>query len=69
VRFHVPQPSAHTLRKAHFWLLILWLVMVPVAIATGLLESVAFVAAASIYANAAAHWAAWQGSRAEEEAE
>ena len=69
MRFAVPQPSAHTLRKAHLFLLVAWLAMVPIAIVAGLLESVAFVAAASIYANAVGHWAAWQGSRAEEEAE
>lgn len=69
MRFTCQQPSAHTMRKAHLTLLIAWLLMVPVAIVAGLLTSVAFVAAASIYANAAAHWAAWQGSRAEEEAE
>jgi hypothetical protein len=69
MRFAIPQPTAHALRRAHFWLLLLWLAMVPIALVFGLLESVAFVAAASIYANAAAHWAAWQGSRAEEESE
>lgn len=68
MRLACPQPSAHTLRKAHFWLLVLWLAMVPVSVLTGLLSMVEFIAATSIYANAAAHWAAWQGSRAEEEA-
>lgn len=36
-----------------------WLGMVPVAIWLGWLESVAFVSACSIYANAASHLAAW----------
>lgn len=65
----MPHPSAAALRKAHLALLIVWLLMVPISIVTGLLSSVEFVAAASIYANAVGHWAAWQGSRAEEEAE
>jgi hypothetical protein len=43
--------------------------MVPVSIVTGWLYSVAFVAACSIYANAVGHGAAWQASRAEQQAE
>lgn len=63
------QPSAHALRQTHLVLLGVWLVMLPVSIVTGWILSVAFVSACSIYANAVGHWAAWQGSRAEEEAE
>ena len=36
-----------------------WLAMVPVAFWFGWLESVVFVSACSIYANAASHLAAW----------
>lgn len=61
-------PSARSLRRLHAYLTVLWLTMVPITIALGWIESVAFVAATSIYANAAAHAAAWQGSRAEQEA-
>lgn len=62
-------PSARSLRAAHAVAAVGWLVMVPVAIVTGWLYSVAFVAACSIYANAVGHAAAWQASRAEQEAE
>ncbi len=54
------------LRHFHAALTVLWFVMVPVAIATGWIGSIAFIAACSIYANAAAHFGAWQGARAEE---
>lgn len=69
MRLSTPAPSAHTLRKTHLVLLICWLLMVPVSVVFGLLSSVEFIAAASIYANSVGHWSAWQGSRAEEEAE
>ena len=62
-------PTAEALRRAHAIATVAWLVMVPVAILTGWLYSVAFVSACSIYANAVGHAAAWQGSRAEQEAQ
>jgi len=34
--------------------------MVPLAIVTGWIESLVFISAASIYANAASHLAAWR---------
>lgn len=43
-----------------------WAVMVPVALITGWIYSIAFVSAISIYANVASHFSAWQASRAEE---
>lgn len=67
-RLRDPQwPSARALRAAHAVATVAWLLMVPITLVTGWIESVAFVAGASIYANAAAHAAAWQGSRAEQE--
>ncbi len=62
-------PSARSLRCAHALATIAWLLMVPAAIVTGWLYSVAFVAGCSIYANAVGHASAWQASRAEQEAE
>jgi hypothetical protein len=59
--------KANGLRHTHAILTILWFAMVPIALATGWLYSIAFVAACSIYANAAAHFGAWQASRAETE--
>jgi len=52
-------------RRLHFALTIAWMVLIPVAIATGWVYSIVFVSAISLYANVAAHFAAWQGARAE----
>lgn len=48
------------IRRANLGLAVAWLVMVPVAVVTGWLYSIAFISAASIYANAAGHLAAWR---------
>lgn len=58
--------GARTLRHVHAVLMVSWFVMVPVAIATGWIVSIAFISACSIYANAVGHFSAWQASRAEE---
>lgn len=57
------------LKHAHAVLTVLWLLVVPLSIATGWLWSIAFISACSIYANAAGHAAAWQASRGEEKTE
>lgn len=59
--------KANGLRHLHAALTVLWLSMVPTAVITGWLWSIAFVSACSIYANAAAHAGAWQAARAETE--
>lgn len=51
---------AVTWRRANLYLAIAWAVMVPVALATGWVYSVAFVSLASLYANAATHIAGWR---------
>lgn len=57
--------SAHKLRCFHFAAMIVWALL---AIPTVLLwpESILWVAFMSLYANFVGHFAAWQGSRAEE---
>jgi hypothetical protein len=57
--------SPRAMQAMHGWLVVAWAVMIPVALVTGWLYSVAFVAACSIYANAGAHFGAWQAVRAE----
>lgn len=57
------------LRRGHAVLTVAWLVMVPVALMTGWIESLIFVSACSIYANAVGHFSAWQAGRAEESVE
>lgn len=54
-------------RHTHHWwraidlaLFVAWLAMIPIAIITDWIYSIAFIAACSIYANAASHLAAWR---------
>jgi ABC-type Mn2+/Zn2+ transport system permease subunit len=56
---------ADRLKHTHLVLTIAWLAMVPISLITGWISSIVFIAACSIYANAASHASAWQASRAE----
>lgn len=47
-------------RQANLLLTVVWTAMIPVAITTGWIYSVAFISVASIYANLASHLAAWR---------
>jgi hypothetical protein len=49
-----------TWRVANLVGFILWLLVVPVALLAGWYHSLPFIAAASIYANAVSHLAAWR---------
>jgi hypothetical protein len=53
------------MRRVNGWLTILWIVMIPVSIVTGLLSSVSYVAALSLWALVSGHWSAWQAARVE----
>jgi hypothetical protein len=53
------------LRRLHLVLILLWLAMIAPAILWWS-NSVPFLVAVSLYANLAAHFSAWQGTRAEE---
>lgn len=53
------------MRRLNGWLTLAWLAMIPVAIATGWIYSIAFISAISIYANVSGHMAAWQAARVE----
>jgi hypothetical protein len=54
------------LREFHGWTTIFWILMIPVSLLTGWINSVTYVAALSVWALVASHWAAWQASRVEE---
>ncbi len=58
--------NAAAWKNIHLGLLFVWAAAIPGAFVFGWWESVPFVAMASIYANMATHWSAWQSSRAEE---
>lgn len=62
-----PRPGAAALCRLHLALTITWALL---AIPTLLWwrESILWVAFMSLYANVAAHWSAFQGTRAEREA-
>jgi len=55
------------MQKVNGWLTIVWVIMIPVAIVTGWIKSVEFVAALSLWALVAGHWSAWQAARVEVE--
>ena len=52
--------------KVHQALLGVWAAAIPACFLFGWWESVAFVSFASIYANMATHWSAYQGAHAEQ---
>ena len=53
------------MRRVNGWFTIFWIVMIPVSIAMGLLSSVAYVSALSLWALVSGHWSAWQAARVE----
>jgi hypothetical protein len=62
-------PRQKKMTKIQMWihlaLSVLWAAMIPIAIFTGWIESIVFVAAISIYANFAGHIAAYEAARSE----
>jgi hypothetical protein len=55
------------MRRVNGWLTIFWIVMIPVSILTGWIDSVTYVAALSLWALVSGHWSAWQAARVEVE--
>ena len=53
------------MRRVNGWLTIFWIVMIPLSIATGWINSVTYVAALSLWALVSGHWSAWQAARVE----
>jgi hypothetical protein len=53
------------MRRVNGWLTIVWLVMIPVSLATGWVKSVVYVSALSLWALVSGHWSAWQAARVE----
>lgn len=60
---------AKWVRRAHAVFTAGWVVMLPVALATGWVYSLVFISGCSIYANAAAHLAGLQGAEARKAAD
>lgn len=57
------------MRRVNGWLTIFWIIMIPVSLFTGWINSVTYVAALSLWALVASHMSAWVGARAEIKAE
>jgi hypothetical protein len=55
------------MRRVNGWLTIFWIVMIPVSAELGLLSSVTYVSALSLWALVSGHWSAWQAARVEVE--
>jgi hypothetical protein len=57
-----PAPSRRHkwMRRLNFTLAVVWTAMIPVSVMTGWIYSIAFIAAASIYANFVSHLGAWR---------
>ena len=53
------------MRRVNGWLTILWVVMIPISLATGWVKSVVYVSALSLWALVSGHWSAWQAARVE----
>jgi hypothetical protein len=53
------------MRRINGWLTLGWIVMIPISLATGWVNSVTFVAALSLWALVTGHWSAWQAARVE----
>jgi hypothetical protein len=53
------------MRRVNGWLTIFWVLMIPISIATGWINSVSYVAALSLWALVSGHWSAWQAARVE----
>lgn len=64
-----PTVTATHAKRANLAMAYVWFFMLPTAVITGWIYSVAFISAVSIYANFVSHLSAWQAARAEEAGE
>ena len=53
------------MRRVNGWLTMFWLAMIPISYTLGLLNSVVYVSALSLWALVSGHWSAWQAARIE----
>jgi hypothetical protein len=52
-------------KKINGWMTIVWIVLIPVSYVMGLLDSVIYVSALSLYAIVTGHMSTWQAARVE----
>jgi hypothetical protein len=53
------------MRRVNGWFTVFWIVMIPVSIMTGWVNSVTYVSALSLWALVTGHWSTWQAARVE----
>ena len=53
------------MRRLNGWLTIFWILMVPISIGLGWVNSVVYVSALSLWALVSGHWSAWEAARVE----
>jgi hypothetical protein len=53
------------MRRVNGWLAVLWILMIPISLMMGWLDSVTYVSALSLWALVSGHWSAWQAARVE----
>lgn len=53
------------MRRVNGWLAVFWVLMIPVSLVTGWINSVTYVAALSLWALVSGHWGAYQAARVE----
>ncbi len=53
------------MRRVNGWLAVFWIVMIPISMWQGWLNSVVYVSALSLWALVSGHWSAWQAARVE----
>jgi hypothetical protein len=53
------------MRRINGWLTVAWVVMIPISLVMGWLDSVVYVSGLSLWALVSGHWAAWQAARVE----
>ena len=63
--WHLVQGDPVFMRRVNGWLTIAWIVMIPISLITGWVESVTYVSALSLWALVSGHWSAWQAARVE----
>jgi len=59
------QGSPVFMRRVNGWFTIFWIVMIPVSVVTGWVNSVTYVSALSLWALVTGHWSTWQAARVE----
>jgi hypothetical protein len=53
------------MRRVNGWLAVFWILMIPISLLMGWLDSVMYVSALSLWALVSGHWSAWQAARVE----